>query len=71
VVGEVGLYLHQDRTASVITDMPSVVFRLTAKALTQMRERDPDLAAALHEWMVRLLAHRLTDNNRTLEALLS
>ena len=71
VVGEVGLYLHQERTASVITDMPSVVFRLPATALTQMRERDPDLAAALHEWMVRLLAHRLTDNNRTLEALLS
>jgi SulP family sulfate permease len=71
VVGEIGMYLKQARTASIVADVPSVVYRLSETALTEMEKLDPDLAAAMHHWMVRLLSHRLTDNNRTLEALLS
>jgi SulP family sulfate permease len=71
VVGEIGLYLHQIRTASIVTDMHSVVYRLQASALARMEKDDPDLASALHHWMARLLAERLSDNNKTLEALLS
>jgi len=71
VVGEVGMYLKQARNASVFTDVPSVVYRLTETSLAEMELKDPDLAANLHHWMVRMLAQRLTDNNLTLEALLS
>jgi SulP family sulfate permease len=71
VVGEVGMYLKQARIASIFTDVPSVVYRLSEASLAQMETENPGLSAALHQWMVRLLAQRLTDNNRTLEALLN
>ena len=32
--------------------------------------QDPGVAALLHQWIARLLAERLADNNRTIEALL-
>jgi SulP family sulfate permease len=69
-VGEMGLYLESARTASVVAARPSSVYRLSAQALNEMREKDPEVAALLHEWIARLLAERLADNNRTIEALL-
>ncbi len=69
-VGEMGLYLGTVRTASVIASRPSSVYRLSADSLKKMREQDPEAAARLHEWIARLLAERLTDNNRTIEALM-
>jgi SulP family sulfate permease len=69
-VGEMGLYLEAVRTASVVAARPSSVYRLSAQALKEMRENDPEVAALLHEWIARLLAERLADNNRTIEALL-
>ena len=69
-VGEMGLYLESVRTASVVAARPSSVYRLSAQALKEMREKDPEVAALLHEWIARLLAERLADNNRTIEALL-
>jgi SulP family sulfate permease len=69
-VGEIGLYLESVRTASVVATRPSSVYRLSAQALKEMREKDSEVAALLHEWIARLLAERLADNNRTIEALL-
>jgi SulP family sulfate permease len=69
-VGEIGLYLKSVRTASVVATRPSSVYRLSAQALKEMREKDSEVAALLHEWIARLLAERLADNNRTIEALL-
>jgi SulP family sulfate permease len=60
VVGEVGLFLGGRRTASVVTEESSTVYMLTAAALQRMRSEDPGLALAFHEFIVRLLAERLT-----------
>ncbi len=70
VVGEVGLYLGDVRTASVVTTQPSTLYRLSANAIRQMEERDPDVAAALHRLIARLMAERLAENNETLVAVL-
>ncbi len=70
VVGEVSLYLGETRSASVVTVEPGVVYRLSEEALLRMAERDPDLASAFHRFIASLMAERLADNNRTLEALL-
>lgn len=35
-----------------------------------METEQPQTAAALHEWIVLMLAERLSDNNRAIEALL-
>ena len=69
-VGEIGLYLRNVRTASVIASRKSVVHRLSAQSLKEMQEKDPEIAALFHEWIVRLLAERIVDNNRMIEALM-
>jgi hypothetical protein len=35
-----------------------------------MRAKDPEIAALFHEWIARLLAERIADTNRMLEALM-
>ena len=69
-VGEMGLYLDAVRAASVIASRPSAVYRLSSDSLKKMHEQDPEVASLLHEWIARLLAERLADNNRTIEALM-
>jgi SulP family sulfate permease len=69
-VGEMGMYLGNTRTASVTADRASIVYRLSKDALKEMEKKDPEVAALLHQWIARLLAERLADNNRTIEALL-
>lgn len=69
-VGEIALYLDSVRTASVVASHSSVVYRLSGDTLKAIQKEDPEVAALLHEWIARLLAERLADNNRTLEALL-
>ena len=69
-VGEMGIYLGAPRTASVVASETSVVFRLSEEGLNRMRRDDPDVAATLHEWIARMLAERLAENNRTIEALM-
>ena len=69
-VGEMGMYLGNARTASVVADRLSIVYRLSKNALKEMEKKDPKVAALLHQWIASLLAERLADNNRTIEALL-
>lgn len=70
-VGELGLYLGTRRTASVIADSPTVAYRLTRTALSEMKEKEPELAATFHELVVCLLSERLAATTRTLEAVIS
>lgn len=69
VVGEVALYNGTTRTASVFTDTPCVVFRLSRYALADMERRDPHLASALHALFAHRLAERLTDLTETVKVL--
>ena len=70
VVGELGLYLKNKRTANVVSEKKSVLYKLTTDSMKKMESQDPDVASALHEWIARLLAERMADNNRAIEALL-
>ena len=70
VVGEMELYMDQPRSASVVAERPSVIHRLTSAGLARMGDETPDLAAAFHKLIARLLAERLDRNNKTMEALL-
>jgi hypothetical protein len=45
------------------------VYQLSSEALKAMERDDPDLAMAFQNYVIRLLAERLVDLNRTLEAL--
>jgi SulP family sulfate permease len=69
-IGEPSLYLGTTCTASVIADSPVTAYRLTRAALSEMKEKEPELAATFHEFAARLLSERLTATTRTLEAVL-
>jgi SulP family sulfate permease len=70
VVGEMGFYRHVPRTASVIAEVPTVVYRLRREAFDQMQAADPEAAAALHKLIIRLLSDRLEFANREISALM-
>ena len=70
MVGEIGLFLKQSRTATVIAKKPSVVYWLSNQNYERMMKDDPDLSFRLHQWIGRVLSVRLAENNHTLEALL-
>jgi len=69
-VGELGLYLGTTCTASVIADSPVTAYRLTRMALSEMKEKEPELAATFHEFVAYLLSERLAVTTRSLEAVL-
>jgi sulfate permease, SulP family len=71
MVGEMGLFLKQSRTATVVADEPSILYKLSLDQYNRMMQGDPQLAFHLHQWIGRVLSVRLAENNHTLEALLS
>lgn len=70
IVGEIGMYLHTPRTASLIADVPSVVWTLSPQSLATMEAEDPQATAALHETLARMVATRLIQANELLETTL-
>jgi SulP family sulfate permease len=70
VVGEVAIYTGVPRTADVVAETPSVVYRLSGAAIERMESEDPELAAALHRWLAGILSDRLRDTLREFDALL-
>ncbi|MCB9434377.1 MAG: SLC26A/SulP transporter family protein [Ardenticatenaceae bacterium] len=59
VVGEIGFYLGQQRSAAVVADEPSIVYRLSLDTLKQMEANDSDIASTLHQLIVHRLAERV------------
>jgi SulP family sulfate permease len=70
VVGEMGFYRHVPRTATVIAEEPSVVYRLTRESFDRMQAQDPAAASMFHMLIIRLLSDRLGFANREISALL-
>jgi SulP family sulfate permease len=70
VVGEMGFYRGVPRTAHVVAEAPTVVYRLTREAFDRMQEQDPPAAAGFHKLIIRLLSDRLEFANREISALL-
>jgi len=69
VIGEIGLELGAPRSADVTADTEVSLRRLPAATLERLTVEDPQLAAAIHRYLARLLARRLITTMRTIEAL--
>jgi len=69
VIGEIGFYLGQSRTAAVIADEPSIIYLLSAKSLAKMEKKSPKVASYFHQLIIQLLAERTTHLIRTVSAL--
>lgn len=70
LLGELGFYLDTPRTASVVAEQASVVYRLTRQRRQEMQAHDPALALAFEELVVRLLAARVVTTTAMVMALL-
>lgn len=69
VVGEIGFYLNQQRVASVVAEEPCTIYKLTSEALERIEQENPALGSAFNEFMVRVLAERVSQQTRTLREL--
>jgi len=69
VVGEIGFYLGRQRSASVVADAPSRLYRLTRENLQRMEQENPQAAANMHRLIVHLLSERIAHLVGTVSAL--
>ena len=70
VVGEMGLYGKQPRSADVVTDMNCRVRRFSAENIARMESEHPDVAIQFHSFVIKLLSARLIAANEEIRALL-
>jgi SulP family sulfate permease len=68
-LGEMAVYRQVARSASVICEEPTCVYRVSRAALSRMEDEEPKLAIAFHCFVVRTLADRLVGSDRTIAAL--
>ncbi len=68
-VGEIGFYLDIPRTAAVVADEQSVVYRLPRQKLEHIEKTDPEAAYALHRIIVHVLVQRVRHLTNVVDAL--
>ncbi|HIL63575.1 MAG TPA: cyclic nucleotide-binding domain-containing protein [Porticoccaceae bacterium] len=66
ILGEMAIYTGENRTASVRIEEDAQLFRLDKEKLEEMSRKFPASTAALHTYIVRVLAERLGRANRNL-----
>ncbi len=70
IVGEIGFYLGELRTATVIAEAPSVVYRLSKCALVALEKQQPIVALALHKLLVEKTAKRVNHVSKSVKGLM-
>ena len=66
ILGEMAIYTGENRTASVRIEEDAQLFRLDKEQLEEMSRKFPASTAALHTYIVRVLAERFGRANRNL-----
>lgn len=66
IVGELGFFLNETRSASVIADEHTRVYRLSQGQFEAMQQQDAALAKVFHTWMLHVLSGRLRTMNTLL-----
>lgn len=69
IVGEIGVYLCGTRTATVITESPCIVYKLSQEALQKLEKIHPEVALLFHKSVIRTLALRVVQTNYELKLL--
>ena len=70
LVGELGFYLGLKRNASVITETPTTLYRLTTESLKKMESEEPLAAALFHKFIAHVMAAKLSHLMATVETLM-
>jgi SulP family sulfate permease len=69
VLGEMGLYTKNSRSATAVTEEPSSLYSLSNEAFNRMQAEDPEVALSFHRFVVCLLADRIVRSNEEVKAL--
>jgi SulP family sulfate permease len=67
VVGAIALYLGQTRSADVIVDVPSDIFRLSSDDFQRLEKEDVELAALAHRLLATNLSEKLAVANKMIQ----
>ena len=67
IVGEIALYMKQERTADVIVETPSEIFRLSASDLARLEREDPEVALLAHRLLAINLSEKLSVANQAIK----
>ena len=67
IVGEIALYLKRRRTADVIVEAPSDIFRLGADDLARLEQEDPEIAVLAHRLLASNLSEKLSIANQMIQ----
>jgi SulP family sulfate permease len=70
LVGELGFYLGSKRNAAVVTETPTVLYRLTRDSLELMEAEEPEAAALFHKFIAYIMAEKLSHLMVTVETLM-
>ena len=69
MVGEIGFFLWQNRTATVLADGPTVLYRLSRQRMAELEQQQPAVALALQRMILEVLSERVTQLNSTVATL--
>lgn len=67
IFGEIALYLKRRRTADVIVEAPSDIFRLGADDLARLEQEDPEIAVLAHRLLASNLSEKLSIANQMIQ----
>ncbi|MEE8301592.1 MAG: cyclic nucleotide-binding domain-containing protein, partial [Candidatus Tectomicrobia bacterium] len=70
LLGELGFFLGETRSATVTTDSPATIYMLTKADRERMLQDNPAVAAAFNELIIRVVGKRLVHQTRELGVLL-
>jgi len=69
IVGEMGFYRHAQRSANIVAEERTVLYRLSKNSFDRLEREHPETAAAFHALIIRMLSERLEFANREIAAL--
>ena len=64
IVGEIGLYLNQKRTADIVVEQKSIVYRMRGDTLNRLEREDAVLASLFHRLIAVSLSEKMVMANR-------
>jgi SulP family sulfate permease len=68
-IGEMGLIAGQPRSATVVAEVDSVLYELSANAYEHIKAKEQALSQALYTYVIKVMAERLSFASRVIGVL--
>lgn len=71
IVGEIAFYRRETRSADVVVDIPSGIYRISAGDILRLERDDPELASLVHRLLASNLSEKLSGANKIIQVMQS